>query len=69
VLVAASGYATLVKGEQPPKFKNFMPQVHGVLFLLEKDEMKKLQKREGGYELQEIEVSCQLRLKDASAVA
>eukprot|EP00775_Hariotina_reticulata_P010328 gene10328-10485_t len=51
------GYATLVKGDdQPPKFKSFMPQVHGVLFLLEKDEMKKLQKREGGYELQDVEV-------------
>jgi hypothetical protein len=45
---------------QQPKFKPFLPQVHGVLYLVNKEDMRKLQKHEGGYNLTELEVGSKL---------
>jgi hypothetical protein len=57
--LASAGYSTLqpMAPGQQPKFKPFLPQVHGVLYLVNKEDMRKLQKREGGYNLTEVEVS------------
>ncbi|WIA09241.1 hypothetical protein OEZ85_008649 [Tetradesmus obliquus] len=53
-----AGYSTLqpMAPGQLPKYKPFLPQVHGVLYLVNKEDMRKLQKREGGYNLTEVEV-------------
>eukprot|EP00882_Tetradesmus_deserticola_P006072 GHRQ01006392.1.p1 GENE.GHRQ01006392.1~~GHRQ01006392.1.p1 ORF type:complete len:277 (+),score=74.64 GHRQ01006392.1:279-1109(+) len=53
-----AGYSTLqpMAPGQQPRFKPFLPQVHGVLYLVTKEDMRKLQKREGGYNLTEVEV-------------
>jgi hypothetical protein len=38
------------------KYTPYMGHVHGVLYLMEKKELKKLSKVEGGYQLVDIEV-------------
>lgn len=52
------GYATLVnaKPSEYQRFEPYTPNVHGVLFTISKEDLKKLKKRESGYELKEIEV-------------
>jgi hypothetical protein len=52
---------------QLPKFKPFLPQVHGVLYLVNKEDMRKLQKHEGGYNLTELEVSTQQQQRAPSS--
>lgn len=60
-----AGYSTLQRlpEDRQPKYRSFLSNVHGVLYQVNKDDMRKLQKREGGYVLTEIEVrsnSCRL---------
>lgn len=54
----SAGYSTLQRlpAGQQPKYKPFLAHVHGVLYQVNKEDMRKLQKREGGYVLTEIEV-------------
>jgi hypothetical protein len=52
---------------QQPKYKPFLPQVHGVLYLVNKEDMRKLQKREGGYNLTEVEVSSSSSSRSSSS--
>lgn len=45
----------LQAGKQP-KFSSYLEQVHGVLYQLSKEDLQKLAKKEGGYQLIDIEV-------------
>lgn len=56
--IFGAGYATLkrLQADQQPKYKPFLSHVHGVLYQVSREDMRKLQKREGGYVLSEVEV-------------
>lgn len=44
--------------DEPPRFVPYDGHVHGVVYRVTKEDFAKLAKREGGYVVEEIEVSC-----------
>ncbi len=55
---ARAGYATLqsLPPGQSPRFRAFLPHVHGVVYQLRDEDLRRLARREGGYQLAELEV-------------
>jgi hypothetical protein len=55
-----AGFSTLqqLQPGQQAKYSSYLPQVHGVLYQLDKQDLPKLTKKEGGYQLVDIEVRC-----------
>jgi hypothetical protein len=53
-----AGFSTLqqLQPGQQAKYTPYLPQVHGVLYQLDKQDLPKLTKKEGGYQLVDIEV-------------
>ncbi len=65
IYTAYTGYATLETVQQPStaeavqrpqRFPPLREHVHGVLYKLSKDDLRRLSEKEGGYKLQEVEV-------------
>lgn len=65
VFTHRGGYATLQKlpeeqtadsVQRPQRFPPLREHVHGVLYKLSQDDLKRLSEKEGGYKLQEVEV-------------
>lgn len=57
--VVVAGYSTLqqLQPGQRAKYAPYMEQVHGVLYQIDKQDLQKLTKKEGGYQLIDLEVS------------